>query len=95
MRDFTVFVDEMADARTSASSYYMVALRPSGRRGAMATKSYFTREGLVDDLQQRLHYTAGAVERFFAEGGHQSWWRCPLSGEDALSLGWLPDFDHN
>lgn len=96
MREFTVDVDEMTVSTCpEALPFYMIALKPSGRRGAMATKRYFTKECLVHDLQQRLHYTDGAVERLFAGDKHQKYWRGYLSEEDAVCLGWLSDFDHN
>jgi hypothetical protein len=98
MRDFTVFVDEMTDRmRPEALASYMIALLPSNRGGgAMATKRYFTKECLAHDLQQRLRYTDGAVERFFtSEDKHQTLLNHALSDEDAVYFGWLSDFDRN
>jgi hypothetical protein len=98
MRSFTVFVDEMTDRRQPAAlPSYMIALVPSSRSGsAMATKSYSTKENLSVDLQQRLRYTEAAVERFFdSEDKHQTLLNHALSDDDAIYLGWLPDFDRN
>jgi hypothetical protein len=62
----------------------------------MATKSYSTKENLSVDLQQRLRYTEAAVERFFDnEDKHQTLLNHALSDDDAIYLGWLPDFDRN
>ncbi len=67
MHNFTVFVDEVTDTYTAEPPSYMIALAPSSWGGAaMGTKHYSTKESLAHDLQQRLRYTAGAVERFFA-----------------------------
>jgi len=98
MRNFTVFVDEMTD-RTQLDPLpsYMIALLPSNRGGgAMATKRYTAKDYFTHDLQQRLRYTDGAIERFFAsEDKHQTLLNHPLSDEDAVYLGWLADFDRN
>jgi hypothetical protein len=86
MQNYNIFVDE-----TSATSY-QIALRPaSGSGGAMATKSYSTKEEFIADLQRVLGYTDGAIARFFAaEDRHQTLMQHALSDEDAAYLGWLP-----
>ena len=97
MPSFTVFVDEMTDSmQPSASPSYTIALAPSDRSvSAMATRWYSTKESLAADLQQHLGYT-NAAERFFAsDDRHQALSNHPLSDEDAVYLGWLPDFDRN
>jgi hypothetical protein len=98
MRNFTVFVDEMTDRTHPATPpSYMIALALSRRNGgAMATKRYLSKENLTVDLQRRLCYTDSAVERFFAsDDKHQTLLNHGLSDEDAVYLGWLPDFDRN
>jgi hypothetical protein len=95
MREFTIFVDEMTGG-SDPGPFYMIALSPSNRRGAMATKRYVGNERLAVDLQQRLRYLDCAVERFFAsDRKHDILLNFVLRDEDAAYLGWLSDFDHN
>ena len=95
MRAFTICVDEVTSG-SDPSPFYEIALSPSNRRGAMATKRYVGNARLALDLQQRLRYSDGAVQRFFASDRKRDiLLNFVLHDDDAANLGWLSDFDHN
>ena len=91
MRDFNVFVDDMAGEGRPGEPYFQIAVAPFTLNGgsSMGTKQYFSRDHLARDLQTRLRYTPAAVERFFAsDDRHHILTKFPLSETDAAYLGW-------
>jgi hypothetical protein len=84
MQTYNVFVQEMC-----------IALIPANRGGgALAKKTYETKEAFVRDLQQYRGYTDSAIARFFDSADRdQTLLQHPLSDEAAAHLGWLPAFN--
>jgi len=92
MRDFTVFVDDMAGERRPEGAYFQIAVAPFTPNGGSAygARQYFSRDQLARDLQARLRYSPAAVERFFAsDDRHHVLTKFPLSESDAAYLGWV------
>lgn len=95
-RQFNITVDEMTDrTKPNDPPYYQVAIAPSqGTTSATATKQYSSKEEFIADLQQRLGYADGAIERFFADPErHHKLLNHPMCDEDAQYFGWYPDYD--
>lgn len=96
LRQFNVFVEEIRDAtQPQDAACYQIAITPSQpETNTRATKQYFSREELVSDLRRKLGYADGAIERFFADPQRKSKIMChPLSEEEALYFGWIPEYD--
>jgi hypothetical protein len=96
LRQFNVSVDEMTDRmKPQDPPLYQITIAPSqATTSVTATKKYSSKEDFIVDLQKRLGYADGALERFFANPErHGALVNHPLCEEDALYFGWHPDFD--